>query len=236
MSGEKIVLANWKANLSPPHAAKWLASFREQYRPDAGIRVVLAAPFLHLQMFGKEFRSSDRVSWAAQDVSPFPPGSYTGSFPAAWLQGMVDFVLTGHRERRRYFHESIQDVAGKVRETTAAGLTPIICMDRQMAAGQIAALDMEDMEQMMIACTPDEAESLEVAGSPGAIAEDAAYFREISGGCPVLYGGGVNKDNVAGFLSQPLLSGVMVASGCLYPQDFAQLLRNAAGAVAGAGT
>ncbi len=224
---EKIVLANWKANLSPARAAEWLASFKEQYRPVAGIRVVLAVPLLHLQMFGREFRSSDRVSWAAQDVSPFPPGSYTGSFPAAWLQGRVDFVLTGHRERRRYFHESIQDVAGKVRETAAAGLKPVLCMDRQTAAAQIAALDAEDMEQMIVACTPAEAESLEIAASPESVGEDAAYFREISGGCPVLYGGGVNKENVADFLSLPELAGVMVASGCLDPQDFIDLLTRA---------
>ena len=225
---ERIVLANWKANLSPAHASTWLASFKEKYHPAAGIRVVLAAPFLHLPMFFNEYNLSDKVSWAAQDVSPFPPGGYTGAVPAAWIKGMVEFVLIGHRERRRYFHESVMDSANKVSEVADIGLTPILCMDREIAGKQIAALDRADMDNMIIAYTPDDAEALEVSRELDTVAENAAYLKEISGGCPVLYGGGVNKDNVADLLAMPQLSGVMVASGCIDPQDFIDLLHNAA--------
>jgi len=228
---DKIVLANWKANLSPANAFKWLALFQEKYRVAAGIQVVLAVPFFNLPILKKEFGPFDKVSWAAQDASPFPPGSYTGTVPAAWLTGMAEFVLIGHRERRRYFHETLQDAANKVREAAAAGLRPVLCMDRAIAGPQVAALDRSDMENMIIAYTPDEAEALEVARSPGTVAESAAYFKEISGGCPVLYGGGVHKGNVMNFLALPQLSGVMTASGCLDPQDFLALLHNAAGAV-----
>lgn len=230
---KKIILANWKAHFSPGKAAQWLVAFKRKYQPDPCLQVVLAPSFLHLPLLKDEFDPSDNIFLAAQDVSPYPPGSYTGAVPAAWLMGMADYVLVGHRERRRYFHESIQDVANKVRETVAAGLQPILCLDREIAGPQIAALDSSDMERLILAYTPDDAVALEIARSVDAVSETAAYFAELSGGCPVLYGGGVHAGNVAVFMASPHLSGVMTASGCLDPHEFINLLNNAERAVAG---
>jgi triosephosphate isomerase len=229
---KKIVLANWKANISPHKAAQWLAEFKKHYQPDPAVKVVLAPSFLHLHQVQDIFTPTDNIFWAAQDISPYPPGSYTGSIPAAWLKDMAQFVLIGHRERRRYFHETVQDVANKAREAVAAGLTPILCMDRETAGPQIAAIDNADLDRLILAYTPDDAISFKTARGVAEIADAAAYFAELSGGCPVLYGGGVHAGNVAVFMSVPYLSGAMTATGSLDPQEFVSLLKNAGRAVA----
>lgn len=228
---QKFILANWKANLSPAKAAQWLALFRRKYQPHPHLQVVLAPSFLHLPLLARELGAADKVFWAAQDASPYPPGGYTGAIPAAWLKELVDFVLIGHRERRRYFHESIHDTANKAREAVSAGLKPVLCMNRQIAGTQIAALDSMDLEKTILAYTPYDAEALERAGSMHAVSDTAAYFAELSGGCPVLYGGGVGAGNVADFMTIPSLSGVITASGSLDPDDFVTLLNNAGRAV-----
>lgn len=230
---QKIVLANWKAHLSPAKAVQWLVAFKRRYQADSSLQVVLAPSFLHLPLLADEFDAADSIFWAAQDVSPYPPGGYTGTVPAAWLKELADYVLIGHRERRRYFHENVQDVANKAREAVSAGLKPILCMDRDMAGEQIAALDSTDMEQMLLAYTPDDAEAREQAASIAAVADTASYFAELSGGCPVLYGGGIHAGNVAGFIACPDLAGVMTATGSLNADNFIELLANAAGALAG---
>jgi triosephosphate isomerase len=229
---QKFILANWKANLSPAKALQWLTDFKSKYQPNPRLQVVLTPSFLHLPLLVDTFTAADHVSWAAQDVSPYPPGSYTGAIPAAWLKGLADFVLIGHRERRRYFHENVQDIANKAKEAVSAGVKPILCMNREVAGPQIAALDSMDLEKMILAYTPYDADALERAGSLHAVSDTAAYFAKLSGGCPVLYGGGVNAGNVADFLASPHLAGVMTAAGSLDPGDFITLLANAGRAVA----
>ncbi|GBE13878.1 triosephosphate isomerase [bacterium BMS3Bbin14] len=231
---EKIVLANWKAHLSPAGAEEWLADFAKGYQPLPGLRVILAVPFLHLDRVRHQAARLDRVYLAAQDVSPYPPGSYTGATPAAWLAGLAEYVLIGHRERRRYFHETTQDAANKVNEAVAAGLRPILCMDRNEAGAQVAALDLAGLEQVVLAYTPADAVQLEVARSAGAIAGAAEYFSGLSGGRPVLYGGGVNADTVGDLIALPRLAGVMTAAGCLDPRHFIDLLVRAGEALGAA--
>jgi triosephosphate isomerase len=229
---EKIVLANWKASLSPSAAGRWCDAFAGQYRPAKLLRVVLAVPFLMLADLRSRCRDLPGVVLAAQDVSPFPQGGYTGATPADWLTGLADYVLVGHRERRRYFHETNQDAANKVSEALAAELQPILCVSRAGLAGQLSALETADLEKTLLACTADEADTLEVARSTAGVADDARYFTRMAGGRPVLYGGGVDSGNVAGLIALPELAGVMVARGCLDPGNFVRLLQNADQALA----
>ena len=224
---KKIIVANWKAQLSPSQAGKWLEVFKESFRADSAIQVVLAPSFLHFSSLKADFDSLDGIALAAQDVSPFPPGSYTGSIPAAWLKATAQYVLIGHRERRRYFHETVQDAANKVQEAISAGLSPILCVDRDIVGRQLAALDSPDMDALVVAYTPDDAVALEKERNLDDVSETAAYLAELTGGCPVLYGGGIHAGNVAGYMALPGLSGVMTASGCLDPHAFIDLLGNA---------
>lgn len=223
----KIVLANWKASLSPAAVEGWLAAFAAGYRPSPLLQVVLAVPFLVLVGLRDRSRSLPRVTLAAQDVSPFPQGGYTGATPADWLAGLADYVLVGHRERRRYFHETDQDAANKVNEAVAASLQPILCVSREGLGRQLAALEAADLDKIILACTADEAEALEVARRPASVADDLRYFARLGEGRPVLYGGGVQAGNVGGLIALPECAGVMVAGGCLDPVEFNRLLRQA---------
>ena len=229
---EKLVVANWKANLSLLQAEKWLVELSEGYSPVAGIRVVLAVPFPFLVPLQSRFKSLSGVSWAAQDVSPYPLGNYTGAVPAVWLNGLVDYVLVGHRERRRYFHETIQEVANKSSEALAEDICPILCVDMDVARQQSAAVESEEMEHLVVAYTPADADHLEVARSVSGVTEGVRQVASLFPGCPVLYGGGVNAGNVAELFKLPQVSGVMAAAGCLNPLSFLELLDNAAKSLA----
>jgi len=231
VNSDKVVLANWKANLAPDKAEQWLADFVLEYKPLPGIQVVLAVPSINLEQLHKTCSHLKKVHLAGQDISPFPQGRYTGALPASWLPGLVEYVLVGHRERRKYFRETVQDVASKVREAVSVGIVPIVCFDRESFSQQVAAVDTSDMDHMICAYTPDDAESLELARSAQAIAEAAELFSEQSGKCPVLYGGGVNEKNIAELITLPKISGVMAASACLDPHNFIKMLQNASAAL-----
>lgn len=233
LDGDKVVLANWKAHLSPDKADQWLADFAREYRALPGIRVVLAVPSINMVQLQKKCSLMKKVYLAVQDISPFPQGGYTGALPASWISGLVEYALIGHRERRKYFRETVQDVASKVREAVSAGIVPIVCLDRELFSRQVAAIDTSDMEQMICAYTPDDAESLEVAQSAQGVAEVAELFSTQLRGGPVLYGGGVNERNIAELIAVPKISGVMAASACLDPHNFNALLHRASDALSG---
>lgn len=221
---KKRVVANWKANLSPTHAEQWIQVFTDRYQARENIEVVLAVPFLYMERISRRVQGLAGVCLAAQGVSPFPGGSYTGATPAAWLEKTVQYALLGHRERRKYFHESVQDVAAQVRECVAVGITPILCMGDDNPADMRAALDGPELEAVIPAYTPDTAVALEkardVTGILKGVARLSSYFRDR----PVLYGGGVDVENSSALLALPEVSGVMLGRGCLDPEPFVLLL------------
>lgn len=228
---EKIILANWKANLSLEQAEKWLERLQADYVPRQDLRVIIAVPAPFLIALRRKFSGLSWLHWAAQDVSPYPPGSYTGSVPAAWLNGQVEYVLVGHQERRKYFHESVQDVANKMTEALAEDISPIVCLDLDTMRQQAATVEFEDMQRLFVAYTPAEADSLEIARGTESVTRDIARIAALFPGAPLLYGGGVNERNVASLLALPQLSGVMVAGGCLDPYAFIRLLQNGGAAL-----
>ena len=222
-----LVLANWKANLSPAGAEKWLRDFSALYRPAERIQVVLAVPCFMLQSLAERCLALPNLSLAAQDISSFPPGGYTGTTPAAWLADLVEYALVGHRERRLYFHETNQDCARKVFEAVDAGIRPVLCLSSDNMRAQISALDRDEVERLLPAWTPGEAEALEVADDAAAIEAGVARLAGLCGGRPVLYGGGVSLKNIDALVALPDLAGVMVGRSCLDPREFIALLESA---------
>ncbi|PIE58843.1 MAG: hypothetical protein CSA33_01445 [Desulfobulbus propionicus] len=229
MSGEllqTIVLANWKAQLSPQRAAQWCETLLASYHPRQGVEVVLAVPFLFLQAVARQVNNVPGVSLAAQMVSPFPQGSYTGTVPAAWLRGLVTYVLVGHQERRRYFRETPQDVARQALECLTEELQPIVCVDRDTVAAQAAAFDYAQQDRLMWAYTPQDAVSLERSHGYATIAETIRSIKVRVGGQPVLYGGGVDSTNCRELTRLQSVAGVMMGRGCLDAEAFLRALES----------
>jgi triosephosphate isomerase len=225
-SMEKIILANWKAHLSGHHVDEWLTTFIGGFRQKEGLEVVVAPPFLYMERVFSRLRKEQGVSLAAQGVSPYPPGNYTGATPARWLEAMARYVLVGHRERRRYFHETISDLAAQVRESVAVGIKPILCLDGEGLAEMKAALDMDELQELMVAYTPDSAVALETAPELTSIEKEIARVGEYFPGCPVLYGGGVGPDNGAEILGLAGINGLLVGRNCLDAVRFGELVRS----------
>ncbi|MBM9514541.1 triose-phosphate isomerase [Desulfogranum marinum] len=223
---EKIILANWKANFSPSRAAQWCEEFSAAYQPVAGMEVVIAVPFLCMEEVGRRLNELEGVSLAAQTVSPYPQGSYSGSTPAAWLRGLAKYALLGHRERRDYFHETAQDVAKQVYESLAEELVPIVCVDQDNINAQTAIFDTEDLLKIRWAYTPKDAEQLERAHGNQSIETAVSSISKKVGHQPVLYGGGVNNSNGGQILELPGVQGIMLGRGCLDAAAFAKLVQS----------
>lgn len=221
---KKMIVANWKANLSPERAMQWLDAFAAVYRPRLDIEIILAVPVLALPMVADRVKSLPSVALAAQSVSAYPQGSYTGSTPAAWLRGLATYTLLGHRERRRYFHETVQDVARQSYESLAEDLQPIVCIDTEVLMAQTAAMAVEELGHLIWAYTPDTPATLEMARNTADISAMLPKIAQKTDNRPVLYGGGVTVENGNNLWQIPELHGLMLGKGCLDAPTFASFI------------
>ncbi len=219
----KYVLANWKAHKTIFEAEAWLEKFCHLYRPHPQVEVIIAPPVLYLVTMRQKLQeyTSVHLTLAAQDLSPFPLGAYTGAMAAEMARDLVGFAILGHSERRRYFHETNQDVANKVSEAKAVNIKPIVCVDRHYARSQIAALKEEDLDDLIIGYGPVEAIGINIPQSPAKIKEVIEEIRIIAPEKPILYGGSINKDNAGDYLGIAGVVGLMVGTASLDPVEFA---------------
>ncbi len=222
---KKYVVGNWKCNKGRREAQKWFAEFADCYTPVSSLEVIVAPSLVCLLTLSQyvEALQLENVSLAAQDVSPFPKGSYTGAVAADMLRGLVDYVIIGHSERRRYFHETSLETANKMAESVDAGLKPIVCIDQPYAMSQLTALNDIDCDDMLLAYGPVDAVTARVPEEVSRVAEAVDFIKQVQPKRPVLYGGSLRPDNAEEYVALSQLSGLFVGESSLDAGTFASI-------------
>ncbi|HIJ91275.1 MAG: triose-phosphate isomerase [Desulfobulbaceae bacterium] len=219
------LLANWKSHKTLAEAEAWLDKFARIHAPDPQLQVIIAPPAPFLVPLWQKIQKMNiaDLALAVQDLSPFPPGSYTGGVAAAMVRGFAEYAILGHSERRRYFHETPQEIADKVSEAVEAGIKPIVCVDLPYAREQLNALDEKDSDGLIIGYGPAEAIGIETPQSFVKASEAIEAIRAMAPDKTILYGGSINKENAGKYINLPGISGLMVGTAGLDPEEFAAI-------------
>lgn len=227
---KRYVIANWKCHKSSDEGCRWLDVFARLYKPCSNLELVIAPTFIAMEKVAAHLTdlALSNVYIAAQDVSPFPKGSYTGAIASDMLKGLATFVILGHSERRRYFHETNQDVANKASEAVDAGLIPIVCVDSSYALSQLASLVDIDSKNIMIAYTPVDALHFNIPEPPEKVLVSVEHISQLYPDWSVVYGGALGENNVKAYLGLQALAGVFVGSASLEPKTFVEICNQAA--------
>lgn len=216
----KLIVANWKSNKTPSLAKEWLREFSATSLTDSAT-VVVAPAFSLVPVVYDNLYSPLKL--AAQDVSPFPMGSYTGAVNAQQLKSTgVEYVILGHSERRRYFHETHADVAAKLQQAINNNLQPILCLDEEYIDQQADALESTDIPNLVIAYEPLAAIGTGKNAPADKVAAVIGKIRQVFGQVPVIYGGSVDERSVAEYLL--ISDGVLVGSASLDPVQFKKIV------------
>ena len=246
MTRRKIVAGNWKMNGSSESVVELVKGLKACDTVD----VVVAPTFVYLPLVAQQLVDSP-IKLAAQNVSEYTSGAYTGEVSLSMLQDFsVSHVILGHSERRALFAETDAQVAKKVAATIAAGLTPILCVGEtleQREAGttlmvcnaQVDAvlneIGVELFEKVVIAYEPVWA----IGTGKSATSEQAQEVHkgirdniasksvEIAEKIAILYGGSVKASNSAELFAQADIDGALVGGASLDAKEFNSIIESA---------
>lgn len=230
----KLIIANWKSHKNQDDVKSWVAAYQSaRVAHLQQVRIALAPPMVFIPMLAEALDQHPNTALAVQDISPFPAGAYTGAISTENLEGLhIKYAIVGHSERRRYFHETTQEVANKVEQAIKAGITPIVCVDTEYLQTQAAAIHEDYYAQCIIAYEPLSAIGTGVSQSTTEVQEVVEAVKRAFGEVPVIYGGSVSQNNVSEYLS--ICDGALVASNSLAVSEFVGLLEAAEASVVAA--
>ena len=243
-----FVAANWKMFKTVQDAVFYVKQLRTLVKDVSDAEIVVAAPFTAIHACAEATRNTN-VGLAGQNLYWEKDGAFTGEISTAMLKDAgAEYVIIGHSERRRLFHETDESVNRKTIAALVAGLTPIVCigetlderergetlavLDRQITTG-LDGLTGAQAAALVIAYEPVWAIGTGRNATPEQAAEAHTHIRtrlkQWFGGdaaeqCRVIYGGSVKPDNIAAIVAHPDVDGALVGGASLDPRVFADLV------------
>jgi triosephosphate isomerase len=242
---KKIVAGNWKMNLTFEEAEELVGTLAEELDgKKKKCEVVLCPPSPYLEM-ASDYADESGLHIAAQNVSEFDNGAYTGEVSASMLASMeIEYCIIGHSERRKYFGETNAQLAKKADQLLEAGIYPIFCIGelleernankhfevvRQQISEGLFHLNKEEFSNVVIAYEPVWAIGTGVTASPEQAQEMHAFIRgllaekygsTLADETTILYGGSCNAKNAAELFAKPDVDGGLIGGASLKSDDF----------------
>ena len=147
----KLLIANWKMQLTHNEALSWLRDHLpelEKALSARGNKLVICPSYTELSILAN--LSSTAISWGAQNCSLHERGAYTGDVSALSLKELgCTYVLVGHSERRRYHNETDVQVAQKAALLIKHGIEPLICIG-ETRAERDQGITFEVLEKQLV--------------------------------------------------------------------------------------
>ena len=226
----KYIIANWKSNKTREEIEHWVDRFEQLLKAQPvgeQVAAIIAPPFPSLMFVSNRLLDRElhaQTFLAVQDISPFPAGSYTGAVSARNLDGFnVKYAIVGHSERRRYFHETHQEIANKVSQCLENGITPILCIDEEYVFDQAGAMTKDQLGKCIVAYEPLSAIGTGQNEPIDHVIEVRDRIKKVFGeNVPILYGGSVTEENFQEYLD--MCDGLLIGGASLDAVKFSKLL------------
>ena len=243
-----FIAANWKMYKTVHEAVAFAKEFRAVVKDIEDVEIVLAPPFTALHAVADAARNSN-IGVSGQNLHWEREGAFTGEVSGAMLkEAGAEYVIIGHSERRRLFHETDETVNRKLIAALGEHLTPIVCigetleerernetlpvLDRQIKAG-LDGLHGDQVAGLVLAYEPVWAIGTGRNATPAQAGEAHAHIRsrlrQWFGGhaayqCHVIYGGSVKPDNIHDLIMLPDVDGALVGGASLDVRAFGDIV------------
>ena len=248
--GKKLIIANWKMNLTVNEASLFVHRLDDLVGKRRGVEIVLAPTMLAVQPLHLQVQHH-HFNLAAQNFYWRDDGAYTGEVSASQLRGLVQYGLVGHSERRHVFGERSKDIRSKVQAAVRNGITPVLCIGETASEradgetvdaihdqliGGLANITSVEVEHIVVAYEPVWAIGTGKFAAPRDVSRAVKLIRkqikQLFGALAakhvrVLYGGSVNVDNASAYLQIDGVDGLLIGDTSLDVRAFAEIIKKA---------
>jgi len=219
---KKLFVANWKSHKTKEETIKFFEFVRDNisHIDLTNKEIIIAPPFTLLEKARyliDEYKLP--VQLAAQNVSSFPEGAYTGEISAKQVREFAYYTIVGHSERKRYLHESESEIENKIKEAKEVGLVVIQCIQDENS--------QLHKDADIIAFEPPNAISTFGVGEADDPKDIERVFSKLSeelSGRTILYGGSVDEKNVKSYSQIQTCGGFLIGGASLEAESFIELL------------
>jgi triosephosphate isomerase len=246
-----VVAGNWKMHGSRASNQALLTELERRLRPEWPIEVVVFPPYVYLTDAARMLDEGP-IRVGAQDVCAEASGAFTGQVSASMLRDVgCRYVIVGHSERRRIYHEDDALVARKFAAVVQARLTPVLCVGETLEEHEahqaeavvarqldavIAMNGIASFAEAIVAYEPVWAIGTGRTASPQQAQGVHAYLRSriaaqdanIARHLRILYGGSVKGGNASELFLMPDVDGGLVGGASLSADEFQQICAAAA--------
>ncbi len=244
---KKIIAGNWKMNMLPNEAIKFIEELAPLVKETQN-EVVLCVPYTDL-FYAILTAQGTNIKIGAQNMHYQTKGAYTGEVSAEMLKSInVEYVIIGHSERRQYYNETDETVNKKIKKAFEVGLKPIVCVGEtleQREAGKTVEIITEQTKLALDGLSNNEVENMIIAYEPiwaigtgkTATSEDAnnsikeirnkiadIYGQSTADRVIIQYGGSVKSKNAKELFTSSDIDGGLVGGASLDPIEFSKIV------------
>jgi triosephosphate isomerase len=249
-----IIAANWKMHMTPQETDDFLRAFARLVPEKCPVQIVVSPPFVSLCKAQEVLQNAreNSVELAAQNMSQFPAGAYTGEISARMIKDCgCKHVILGHSERRSIYGETNAIINAKLLAALEARLLPILCIGETLEERDggliekilesqlresLAEVGARRVLDCVIAYEPVWAIGTGRTASPLQAQEAHAFTRSVltdmfgedtAQKLRIQYGGSVKPSNMAELISQKDVDGALVGGASMEPGSFWEICRAA---------
>lgn len=241
----KHIMGNWKMNMLPNDALKYIELLDEKLKSLDGIKekldIKLYVPYINIFYTNLMSQETD-IKIGAQNMHFEDKGAFTGEISAEMLKSVdIYSVLIGHSERRNVFNETDEEINKKTIKSQQSGIQAILCIGETLEQKELGMTEEVLLNQLVKALVDVSINDIIIAYEPvwaigtGKVCDsDVAnnickyikntikekYNKEL----PVLYGGSVTEENSKEILTQEYIDGVLVGGASLNVDKFFDII------------
>jgi triosephosphate isomerase len=247
-----VVVGNWKMELSHKGELEVARALKRLLRQQTrSLDVVVCPSYPSLAAVSELFGADGPISVGAQNVHWEERGARTGTVSVLQIIPFARWCIIGHSEVRGLGRENDDTVQQEMSLLLKYGLVPIICIgesweereaDKTVEKVTVQMKTLLDkltrtmLAKVVITYEPVwaiSAQRPEALPDPAEVAGTMLVLRKLAAErfdsataerLRILYGGSVSPDNVAAFVREPGVDGVLVGSASLQPRKFVDII------------
>lgn len=256
MERKPVVVGNWKMELSHKASTEAALSIKKLLKNITLKCEVVVCPSYPALAAVKEVFGKTTVAVGAQNVHWEERGAWTGQVSVSQIMPFAAWSIVGHSEQRALTGETEDEVTLKASLLLQHGIAPIVCIGEsreereaeqtvtkvtQQIQHFLSKMTRTSLSKVVIAYEPIWAIGSGQMPEPSDVAEIMLLIRKQVAGrfgneaadkLRILYGGSVTPTNVAPYMAEPGVDGVLVGGASTHPMQFVEIIKTVQGKAA----